>query len=185
MRRHRGTLAALAALAALVVPAGALLAGCSQELPDFTAAEVADAVAEKLAQSNQTAPQPIECGGLEAEADAGTSCTYVLGDRSQDAEVLVTDVADEQVEFSIDVTRTYLTADQLTAAVGQQLSEAGSTGEVVCLDALDLEDGARVYCAQVEGETTVDLAVTAASDATEPIALDVEADDRAASENGQ
>lgn len=160
------------------------LGACSTELPVFTAAQVADAVAEEVATASAT-PDPIECGTLAPEEGASASCTYTLGDRTQDADVTVTSVVDEDVQFTVEVTRTYLTADQLTALVAEQRAADAAAGEVVCLDPLDLDEGARAYCAQVEGETSLDLAVTADSGAGDPVLLQIEVDDRAASESGQ
>lgn len=168
-----------------VAATAAVLAGCSTELPAFTAGQVQDAVAEEVASSGGGAPEDVECGPLEPEENAISSCVYTLGDRTRDVDITVSSVVDSDVEFRIEVTRTYLTPDQLTALVAQQRSAEGAAGEVTCLDPLDLDDGARVYCAQVEDETTTDLAVTAASGADEPVALEIEVDDREASESGQ
>lgn len=175
----RGTLFTVGGLCALALTA------CSTTLPDFSADDVAGAVTDEVAQANTEPPDRIECGGLEPEVDATTQCTYVLGDRTQDADVTVTSVEDEDVEFVVEVTRTYLSPEQLTPLVADEMLAEGSVGEVSCLDPLDLDTGARVYCAQVIGETTTDLVITAQSGATEAIALEIEIDDRAASENGQ
>ncbi|WZH50801.1 MAG: DUF4333 domain-containing protein [Nocardioides alkalitolerans] len=176
-RRIAGTVTTLAGLA--------LLAGCSDEIPDFTAAQVADAVAEQIGRSAAAPPSPISCGGLEPEVDARTTCTYVLGDRTQDADVVVSAVDGTEVEFRVDPTRTYLTTTQLTPLVTQELTDEGSTGEVTCLDDLDLELGIRVYCTQTTDAGPVDLAVTARSGATDPVSLQIALDDRDASQNGQ
>lgn len=176
-RRIAGTVTTLAGLA--------LLAGCSDEIPDFTAAQVADAVAEQIGRSAAAPPSPISCGGLEPEVDARTTCTYVLGDRTQDADVVVSAVDGTEVEFRVDPTRTYLTTTQLTPLVTQELTDEGSTGEVTCLDDLDLELGIRVYCTQATEAGPVDLSVTVRSGATDPVSLQIELDDRDASQNGQ
>lgn len=176
-RRVTGTVTALAGLA--------LLVGCSDEIPDFTPAQVGDAVAEQIGRSAATAPSPISCGGLDPEVDARTTCTYVLGDRTQDADVVVSAVEGTDVEFRVDPTRTYLTTTQLTPLVLQELTSEGSSGEVTCLDDLDLELGIRVYCTQTTDAGPVDLAVTARSGATDPVSLEIALDDRDASQNGQ
>ncbi|HEY1135753.1 MAG TPA: DUF4333 domain-containing protein [Nocardioides sp.] len=179
-RRAQG----LAGLIALLA-GGALLAGCSDEIPDFTQAEVASAVAAKVGESAEAPPSPISCGGLEPEVDARATCTYVLGDRTQDADVVVSAVDGTDIEFRVEPTRTYLTTTQLTPLVAQEMTAEGSPGEVVCLDDLDLALGVRVYCTQTTDAGPTDLAVTARSGATEPVSLQIALDDRSASQNGQ
>ncbi|MFW6773944.1 hypothetical protein ACOACO_06640 [Nocardioides sp. CPCC 205120] len=178
---RRGRVGLLVGLTAGAVALG----GCSEALPDFDAGQVGAAVAAELERTGGSAPDDISCGPLPAAAEEMTTCTYVLGDRTQEAEVVVTDVVDTDVEFTVEPTRTFLTAEQLTPLVAQEMTAEGSPGEVTCLDELDLDEGARVYCAQTDGALVTDLAVTAQSGPADPVTLEIEIDDRDASESGQ
>lgn len=177
MRRTTGVIALLAATT--------LLVGCSSELPDFTAAQVNDAVATQVEDTSGTRPDPVACQGLVPEVDERTVCSYQLGDRTQDADVTVTEVDGTDVRFTVDVTRTYLTGTSLAPLVTAETAAAGGSGTVTCPDDVDLERGARTYCQQAQPEGVVDLAVTVASGPEDALDLTVEVDDRVASEDGR
>lgn len=184
-RTTRATRATRAVGATGLAAAALVLAGCSSELPDFTAEQVGDAVASQVEDTSGTRPDEIVCQGLVPEVDEQTLCSYHLVDRTQDVDVTVTEVDDTDVLFRIAVTRTYLTGADLAPLVTSEMTAAGSAGTVTCPDTVDLERGARTYCQQAQPEGPIDLAVTVASGAEDALDLTIEIDDRVASEDGR
>lgn len=89
------------ALAALVLVAGATLAGCSNAASQ---ADVEAQISSQLEGELGSAPQDVSCpDDLEAEEGQTMTCTITVEDVEYDVAVEVTSVEDETVNFDIEV----------------------------------------------------------------------------------
>ena len=88
------------ALAALVLVAGATLAGCSNAASQ---ADVEEQISTQLEGQLGAAPEDVSCpGDLAAEKGEEMTCTMTVDDVEYDVKVEVTSVEDGTVNFDIE-----------------------------------------------------------------------------------
>lgn len=89
------------ALAALVLVAGATLAGCSSAVPQ---ADVEDQISSQYEKQIGTPPDDVSCPeDLNAEKGATMTCQLTDSDGEYDVKVTVTSVEGDTANFDIEV----------------------------------------------------------------------------------